>query len=100
MYDKLRMKIMVFWDVVLRILVDGHQWFGQTCCLCLHYSPQDGGTSFPQNTDTYLPNCVAHHIPKNHSIMTHSHKELRSQIKNHWRPCYDTNIHKNIKQTN
>jgi len=45
-------------------LIDGHQWFGHTHCLCLHYCPQDGGTGFPQKADTYLPNCVASHTKK------------------------------------
>ena len=58
------MKIMVFWDVVLCVLVDGHQWFGQTHCLCLHCSPQDGGTGFPQKADACLRNCVAPHTKK------------------------------------
>jgi hypothetical protein len=55
---------MVFWDMALCILVDGHQWFGQTRCLCLHYSPQDGDTGFPQNADSYLPKCVTSHTKK------------------------------------
>jgi hypothetical protein len=46
-----KIKIMVFWDVMPFNLIGRYQYFEETCCLQDRNCPKEGGSSFLQNVN-------------------------------------------------
>jgi hypothetical protein len=92
---------MVFWDMVMCILVDGHRWFGRpAACDCTTVLKMEALVS-PRTLITYLPKCLVSRTKKETIILSltpirSSDHELRIKL----RPWCCTNIHRNVKELN